>query len=161
MLKNINPILTGELLHALSDMGHGDEIVVADGNFAADSHGPAIWVPSNDTVAVVRTILDWFPIDKESNPFAYICAERPTNGDPAGSPSQAALQFGKLIDESDTPLYKATPLTSEKFRRRARGAYAIVATIDPRHFACFILTKGVLLFPSARPQVYTTRYDEE
>ena len=35
MLKSINPLLTGELLAILSDMGHGDEIVISDANFPA------------------------------------------------------------------------------------------------------------------------------
>ena len=35
MLKNIDPILTGDLLAILRNMGHGDEIVVTDANFPA------------------------------------------------------------------------------------------------------------------------------
>ena len=33
MLKNIPPILSPELLKVLCEMGHGDEIILADGNF--------------------------------------------------------------------------------------------------------------------------------
>merc|ERR1712071_514441 len=47
-LKGIPAILSPDLLHALSSMGHGDEIVLADANFptsstcrAARSHSPA------------------------------------------------------------------------------------------------------------------------
>ena len=39
MLKNINPILSPELLKILSEMGHGDEIVIADANFPAENYG--------------------------------------------------------------------------------------------------------------------------
>lgn len=39
MLKNIPPILSPELLKVLCEMGHGDEIVLADGNFPAESVG--------------------------------------------------------------------------------------------------------------------------
>ena len=39
MLKTINPLLTGELLAILSDMGHGDDIVIADANFPAAGGG--------------------------------------------------------------------------------------------------------------------------
>lgn len=39
MLKNIPPILSPELLKVLCEMGHGDELVIADGNFPAESVG--------------------------------------------------------------------------------------------------------------------------
>ena len=39
MLKNIDPLLTPELLKVLAEMGHGDEIVLADANFTAVSLG--------------------------------------------------------------------------------------------------------------------------
>ena len=37
MLKNIPKILSPELLKVLMEMGHGDELVIADGNFPAAS----------------------------------------------------------------------------------------------------------------------------
>jgi len=37
MLKGIDPLLTPELLKILAEMGHGDEIVLADANFTAAS----------------------------------------------------------------------------------------------------------------------------
>ncbi|MBS1332452.1 MAG: fucose isomerase, partial [Christensenellaceae bacterium] len=39
MLKGISPILTPELLKIIAEMGHGDELVLADGNFPAASIG--------------------------------------------------------------------------------------------------------------------------
>lgn len=39
MLKGINPVLSPELLKALCEMGHGDELVIADGNFPCESVG--------------------------------------------------------------------------------------------------------------------------
>ena len=32
MLKGISPLLSPELLKALDEMGHGDTLVIADGN---------------------------------------------------------------------------------------------------------------------------------
>ena len=37
MLKNISPVISPELLKILMEMGHGDEIVIGDGNFPAAS----------------------------------------------------------------------------------------------------------------------------
>ena len=38
MLKGIPPLLSPELLHTIAAMGHGDEIVLADGNYPSASH---------------------------------------------------------------------------------------------------------------------------
>ena len=38
MLKNIPKIVSPQLLKILCEMGHGDEIVIADGNFPADTY---------------------------------------------------------------------------------------------------------------------------
>ena len=38
MLKGIPSILTPELLKVLMEMGHGDELVLADGNFPKFAH---------------------------------------------------------------------------------------------------------------------------
>ena len=35
LLKNIDPILSAELLHVLRSMGHGDKLVICDVNFPA------------------------------------------------------------------------------------------------------------------------------
>ena len=35
MLKGLDPLLTGDLLQVLADMGHGDEIAIVDANFPA------------------------------------------------------------------------------------------------------------------------------
>lgn len=37
MLKNISPVISPELLKILMEMGHGDELVIGDGNFPAAS----------------------------------------------------------------------------------------------------------------------------
>ena len=42
MLKGINKIISPELLCELDRMGHGDEIVLSDGNFPGESMGVII-----------------------------------------------------------------------------------------------------------------------
>ena len=57
MLKGIDPLLTPELLKVLAEMGHGDEIVLADANFTAASLGrgkPVIRLPGIGMLRVVR-----------------------------------------------------------------------------------------------------------
>jgi L-fucose mutarotase len=157
MLIGINPILTGDLLKALSDMGHGDEIAIVDGNFAAASHAmhrPPIWVPTNDTIAVVKAILEVMPLARDCEfppPIAFIgkvsmaageditYLERPVHG-----------EFMRTVSGSgqDTTLGQFGKVSVRDFRERVREAYAVVMTTDPRHYACFILRKGVLPDPA-------------
>ena len=42
MLKNIPKIVSPELLKILCEMGHGDEIVIADGNFPSETNGKRV-----------------------------------------------------------------------------------------------------------------------
>jgi len=37
MLKSIDPLLNADVLYALRSMGHGDDLVICDTNFPADS----------------------------------------------------------------------------------------------------------------------------
>ena len=67
MLKNILPILNLELLKVLCEMGHGDEIILADGNFPAESIGKdaiVIRADGHGTVELLETILQFFPLDQ-------------------------------------------------------------------------------------------------
>ena len=70
MLKGIDPALTPELLMVLAQMGHGDEIVLADANFTADSLAalspqgrPVIRLPGIDVVRASKAVLSLFPLD--------------------------------------------------------------------------------------------------
>jgi L-fucose mutarotase len=143
MLRGISPILTGDLLKVLSDMGHGDEIVIADGNYSATADATQrspIWVPCADTITVVAAVLNHFPLDGSFGSARYITE---TQGDPSSTAAQA---FAALVDADDTSsLIKAVP--RREFHIQAKKAYAIVATVDPRHYACFILRKGALPEP--------------
>jgi len=56
MLKGIDPLLTPELLKVLAEMGHGDELVVADANFTAASLGRGKPVITLAGVGVQRTV---------------------------------------------------------------------------------------------------------
>ena len=64
MLKHIPPCLSPELMATLMRMGHGDEIVLADGNFPAESHTPRIVRADGHGVPeLLDAILTFFPLD--------------------------------------------------------------------------------------------------
>lgn len=70
MLKGISPLISPELLKVLCEMGHGDEIVLADANFPAESMGQRVVRADGIGAAeLLRAILPLFPLDQydESN----------------------------------------------------------------------------------------------
>src|ERR1700689_2555809 len=64
MLKSINPLLTDDLLAILSDMGHGDEIVITDANFPATSIARRlIRLPGTSATDALEAVLSVIPLD--------------------------------------------------------------------------------------------------
>lgn len=64
MLKNIDKLLTGDLLKALCDMGHGDTLVIADANFPGETVAKKlIRVPGIDAVRMAEAVMSVFPLD--------------------------------------------------------------------------------------------------
>ena len=142
MLRGIDPYLGPELLMVLAAMGHGDEIVVADANFPADSvaastrYGAALRMDCSSTRAV-QAILSLLPVDGyEPDPVL----SRQVVGDPDRVPEAVA---------DAAPLYQAAgagvaSLERFAFYDRARSAYAVVQTAELRPYGNFIIRKGVI-----------------
>ena len=63
-LKGIDPLLRGDLLKVLDQMGHGDQLLIADHNYLSYASGkPVIEVPSTSILEVTSAILSVFPLD--------------------------------------------------------------------------------------------------
>src|SRR5437588_6453328 len=69
MLKSIDPILNADVLYALRAMGHGDDLVVCDTNFPADSvarqtvFGRLLRIDNVTAGRAARAILSVLPLD--------------------------------------------------------------------------------------------------
>ena len=71
-LKGIPKVLTPDILHALSSMGHGDEIVLADAHFPASSISKSSTVGTIEIRAdacaslpyLLESILKLLPLDE-------------------------------------------------------------------------------------------------
>src|ERR1700722_8907118 len=64
MLKNIDPLLTPDLLYILRAMGHGDEIVIVDANYPAESSGPqVIRLDALSATQALDLVLSVLPLD--------------------------------------------------------------------------------------------------
>jgi L-fucose mutarotase len=138
MLKSINPLLTGDLLAILSDMGHGDEIVITDANFPAASIGKRlIRLPGLSATDVLTAVLSVLPLDDfVDRPAAAMNApgERPA----------IYPEFEAAIKKAEGRAIALEPVDRFAFYDRARAAYAVIATGERRLYANIILKKGVL-----------------
>ena len=64
MLKNIPKILSPELVKILMEMGHGDEIVIADGNFPSETIGKrVVRCDGHGVPELLDAIMKLFPLD--------------------------------------------------------------------------------------------------
>jgi L-fucose mutarotase len=64
MLKGLSPLLSPDLLHVLASMGHGDEIVLADGNFPSATHARRlVRLPGIAAPQALDAVLSVLPLD--------------------------------------------------------------------------------------------------
>ena len=69
MLKSIDPLLNADVLYALRSMGHGDDLVICDTNFPADSVarqtvlGRLLRIDNVSAARAARAILSVLPLD--------------------------------------------------------------------------------------------------
>jgi L-fucose mutarotase len=144
MLKGIPKILSPKLLKVLCEMGHSDRIVLADGNFPAESMGKnaiVIRADGHGTAELLRAILEVFPLD------TYV--EKPVSlmevmkGDTVETPIWK--DYEKIVASADARGADAIG-TIERFAfyEQAKTAYAIIATGESALYANVMLQKGVV-----------------
>jgi L-fucose mutarotase len=141
VLKNIDPVLTGELLKVLDEMGHGDQLVIADRNFPAATTGrPVIRVGEIGAVRTLTAILSVFPLDT----FVARPLERmELDNDPLlTNPTIDAVLEVAQASHSAALEYGVIPRFD--FYERARRASAVVLTLESAPACDFIITKGVI-----------------
>ncbi len=144
MLKNIPPILSPELLKVLCEMGHSDRIVIADGNFPAESMGRNAIVLRCDGHGVpelLDAILTLFPLDTYVEHPVQLMEVMP--GDNAETPIWDTY---KAIIAKHDERGADTVGTIERFAfyEEAKKAYCIIATSEKAIYANVMLQKGVI-----------------
>lgn len=138
MLKGIPSMLSPELLKILMEMGHGDELVIGDGNFPAASNAQRlIRCDGHGVPKLLDAILTLMPLDTYVD--APVALMETTQGDPRPV----------IWDEYQGILAKHQKVKMETVERfafyeRAKRAYAIVATGETALYANIILKKGVV-----------------
>ena len=144
MLKGIPKILSPELLKILCEMGHGDRIVLADGNFPAESigsQGRVIRCDGHGTAELLEAVLQLMPLDTYVEHPVELMEVVP--GDPVETPIWE--DYKEILNRTDKR-GEQTVGTIERFAfyEKARTAYAIVATGESALYANIMLQKGVV-----------------
>jgi L-fucose mutarotase len=146
MLKNLNPLLTPELLYVLAAMGHGDDLVLCDANFPAESvarttvHGSPVRVAGADAPSAARAILSVLPLDE----FVDVPALRMEVSDDPQLVPPVQQEVQAAVDKVMGRPLAMQPIERFAFYAASRQAYAVVATGERRFWGCFLFKKGVI-----------------
>lgn len=142
MLKGIPSLLSPQLLKVLMEMGHGDEIVIADGNFPAASIAQRlVRLDGHAIPKILESILKLFPLDTYVKRPVGLMAVTP------GERIQPVIweEYRKVILSSNEPFSDFEYVERFAFYERAQKAYAVVATGESALYANIILKKGVVV----------------
>lgn len=141
MLKNIPKNISPELLKILCEMGHGDEIVLSDGNFPSERiNKKVVRCDSTGVTDLLKSILVLFPLDTEYSDEQVFLMEV-TPGDTYKP--EIWEDYKKVLDKSEEN-YTIGNIERFKFYERAKDAYAVVHTGETALYANIILKKGVV-----------------
>ena len=142
MLKGIPSILSPELLKILMEMGHGDTLVIGDGNFPAASiakNSHLVRLDGHGVPEILDAILQLYPLDPYVETPVSLMEVVP--GDDVETPIWD--EYAKIVEKHE-PGVKIGHIERFAFYDEARKAYAVIATGETALYANIILQKGVV-----------------
>lgn len=140
MLKNIPKIISPELIKTLMEMGHGDEIVIADGNFPAEAVGRRVIRSDGHGVPeLLDAILQFFPLDTYTPQPVMLM--QVVDGDPVPAIWD---KYKSILNRYESGSCDIEMIERFAFYERAKKAYAVIATGEEAVYANIILKKGVV-----------------
>ncbi|WP_405169115.1 L-fucose mutarotase [Paenibacillus sp. FSL H3-0286] len=140
MLKGIPKLLSPELVCILMEMGHGDELVLADANYPGHSLNPRVL--RYDGIGIpelLDAILELLPLDHYAEQQVAFMAVV------AGDPTVPVIwtTYETIIAKHDA---EATIKQEERFDfyNRSKQSYAVIVTGEEALYGNVILKKGVI-----------------
>jgi L-fucose mutarotase len=139
MLKGIHPVVSPDLLKCLAEMGHGDEIVLADAHFPGHAlvsrclRADGVRIP-----VLLDGIIPLFELDSYAEPLIMMAAVPGDMLDPKVEASYLAA-----IRRHAPQAPAALRIGRQAFYDRAARAYAVVMTGELAKYGNIMLKKGV------------------
>ncbi|WP_027576037.1 RbsD/FucU family protein [Bradyrhizobium sp. WSM1743] len=146
MLKSIDPLLNANVLYALRSMGHGDDLVLCDTNFPADSVarqtvlGRLLRIDNVSAGRAARAILSVLPLDS----FVDKPASRMEIVGQPGEIPEVQREVQAAIDAAEGRSFPMESVERFAFYELAKKSYCVIQTGERRFYGCFIFKKGVI-----------------
>jgi L-fucose mutarotase len=141
MLKGIPPAISPDLMNVLMRMGHGDDLVLADGNFPAETNAKClVRADGHSMTTMLDAILHVFPIDAFVD--APVLVMNPV--DPHQPEPPIWNEFRKILAKHERRPIPLQSVERFQFYDFAKQAFAIVSTGETEIYANLILKKGVV-----------------
>ena len=141
MLKGISPVISPDLIKILMEMGHGDELVIADGNFPSAAYAQRlVRADGLGCPVLLDAILPLFPLDTfVEKPVALMLVV-------PGDPYKPVIweEYRKIVKNHAANFTDFEQVERFAFYERAKKAYAVLASGEMALYANIILKKGVI-----------------
>jgi L-fucose mutarotase len=146
MLKSIDPALNADVLYALRAMGHGDDVIICDTNFPADSvarqtvQGKLLRIDNVTAARAARAVLSVMPLDTFVD---HPALRMEIVGKPKEIPP-VQMEVQTEIDHAEGKSWPMGSIERFAFYDLARKAYCVIQTGERRFYGCFVFKKGVI-----------------
>ncbi|MCB2053441.1 MAG: fucose-binding protein [Geminicoccaceae bacterium] len=144
MLIGVDPLLSGDLLQVLRDLGHGDVVCIADCNFPGFEIARKAGVPwlrmDCDAPRAVQAVLSVMPLDSFVDEAVHRMEDA---ADPAGL-NEAHRAVKSVMEQSAGSRFRLGGIERFAFYEAAAKSAVVVQTLERRGYACFLLKKGVI-----------------
>ena len=135
MLKGISPLISPDLLKTLHEMGHGDEILLADAHFPGHSLGKRVLRADGLAVpALLQAIAPLLVFDA----LYMMQTDRPEELDP-----DLEAEYVSAINSNISDVRRPLRLPRKEFYTRAAACFCLLMTGETRPYGNILLQKGV------------------
>lgn len=141
MLKGIDPLLRGELLKALDEMGHGERVALVDRNFGAYQYGKPV-VDLGDVAAdrAAQALFSVFPLDT----FCDTPVARMAYDDDSEMVNDAHTAVLARAHEASGATWQWEVLHRPEFYAQVPTVSLVIRCLEDAPYACFMFQKGVI-----------------
>lgn len=143
MLKGIHPAVSPELLRIMAEMGHGDELVLADAHFPGHTFCETVIRADGLRITdLLEGIIPLFELDSYDDPLIMMAA---VEGDTLDPSVEESYMTAIRTSAPNAPAVKR--MDRFAFYDRAKEAFACVMTGELAKYGNIILKKGVTPLP--------------